>query len=96
MKKKENFTINIAQEFCERACITDVKNSYITPIQQISATKSFLKSNLAILNQLSNKNQLNNHQLVNNTKNEAHMQYLSTKNEEVVLRYGLEFHLLQS
>ena len=31
MTKKENFTINIAQESCERACITDVQNSYITP-----------------------------------------------------------------
>ena len=33
MKKKEKITINIAQESCERACITDVQNSYITPIQ---------------------------------------------------------------
>ena len=30
MTNKENFTINIAQESCERACITDDQNSYIT------------------------------------------------------------------
>ena len=50
MTKKENFTINIAQESCEHACITDVQNNYITPVQWIFATQSFLKSNLAILN----------------------------------------------
>ena len=33
LTKKENFTINIAQESCERAFITDVQNSYITPVQ---------------------------------------------------------------
>ena len=31
MTKKENFTINITQESCERACIIDDQNSYITP-----------------------------------------------------------------
>ena len=31
MIKKENFTIKIAQESCEHACITDDQNSYVTP-----------------------------------------------------------------
>ena len=31
LTKKDNFTINIAQESCECACITGDQNSYITP-----------------------------------------------------------------
>ena len=31
LTKKEKFTINIAQESCECACIIDVQNSYINP-----------------------------------------------------------------
>ena len=34
LRKRDSITINIAQESCERACITDVKNSYNTPMQQ--------------------------------------------------------------
>ena len=30
-KNEENFTINIAQGSCERACIIDHQTSYITP-----------------------------------------------------------------
>ena len=33
LTNKDNITINIAQESCERACITDVQNSYNTPVQ---------------------------------------------------------------
>ena len=33
LTKKDNITINIAQESCEHACITDVQNSYNTPVQ---------------------------------------------------------------
>ena len=65
LTKKDNFTINIAQESCERACITDVQNSYNTPVQQISATQSLIKSNIASHQQAQ--------QLINqptNTKNE--------------------------
>ena len=34
LSKRDNITINIAQESCECACITDVQNSYNTPVQQ--------------------------------------------------------------
>ena len=34
LTKKDNFTINIAQESCERACITDVQKNYNTLVQQ--------------------------------------------------------------
>ena len=30
MKKRDNITINIAQESCECACVTDVQDSYNT------------------------------------------------------------------
>ena len=33
MTKKDNITINIAQESCEHACITDVQDSYNTPVK---------------------------------------------------------------
>ena len=33
LTKKDKIIINIAQESCEHACITDVQNSYITPMQ---------------------------------------------------------------
>ena len=76
-KDKENFTINIAQESCERACITDDQNSYITPCT-ISRNQSFLKSSLEILNYISSRNHPNHHQLTN-PKNESPIQYLSEK-----------------
>ena len=34
LTKKDNITINIAQESCEHACITDVQDSYNTPVQE--------------------------------------------------------------
>ena len=34
LTKKDNITINIAQESYERACITDVHNIYNTLVQQ--------------------------------------------------------------
>ena len=58
LKKKDKFTINIAQESCERACITDVQNSYNTPVHQISTTRSLIKSSLTT-HQLAQQ-QLNN------------------------------------
>ena len=33
MTKMDAITINIAQESCERVCITDVQNKYNTPVQ---------------------------------------------------------------
>ena len=33
MTKKDNITIKIAQESCERACINDVQNNYNALVQ---------------------------------------------------------------
>ena len=33
LTKRDNITINIAQESCEHGCITDVQNSYNAPVR---------------------------------------------------------------
>ena len=84
MTKKENFTINIAQESCEHACIIDYQTNYNTPctialcnleLSQIQPSNPSTRS----------ATNLSNNYSTNQQKSMKHPCNIYMQNEEVVL-----------